>query len=384
MRSNIAGTACDKYVHTLTITVLFLKIGVIYVKITYIGAKNRESSKIVEEIRERGHDVSYFNLDSSPVGNGENICPTSPADYIKVLRKASSSDVFFGYAMPIPGLLAACLKARYSDSALVISYTGVSWRDYRRGNVLFTKFYPIKRAVIPPSERLLWRFSDGIACLSPWVCDEFRTENPRHADKTGYFTGVIDPAYVREMASQEDFEYVNDRNVILVSNFNFKGKLQGAKILMDAFESVDATLHILGGGQYADEVEKYADSLSYSQKINLWGYVERPEPMIRAADIMAYCSFEDAYSRPPLEAQSLNVPAVVSNTCSIGETVNDGVTGHVVPPEPKAFREKINWLLEHEEERVEMGKRGPSFIESNFNRKRAADKLIEIFENAVE
>lgn len=351
--------------------------------ITYIGGKCHESEKIVDQLRDLGNEVKYLNIGRRELENAINICPQNPLDYLETLKHVQEADVVFGYSMPRAGILAYLASKKLSDTPFIISYTGASWRDYARGNVIFTKYYPIKRVSIPLAERFLIKKADAVATLSPFIKQLFKEDFDK--EELYSFRGGIVAEYVNSQLNNERPALMENLESAIVTAcpLNLKGKIEGLKILVDAMEKVDTNLVILGDGQFFSDLKDYVDSKDHSEKIHLTGWVDNPEDYIKNSEFLVYCSFEDAYSRPPLEAQSLGKAAIVSKTCSVKETVADGETGFVVEPSADEFADKIRYLLDNPEEAENMGEAGEEFIRKNFNFRNVAKDLQEIFEKVA-
>lgn len=80
------------------------------------------------------------------------------------------------------------------------------------------------------------------------------------------------------------------------------------------------------------------------------------------------------------EAQSMEVPVVVSDAGGMKYGLIDGKTGFVVKQkDAKGFADKIEYLVNNESVRMEMGKAGRSFIIEHFDSHKIADTLLDIY-----
>lgn len=81
------------------------------------------------------------------------------------------------------------------------------------------------------------------------------------------------------------------------------------------------------------------------------------------------------------EAQSMEIPVVVSDAGGMKYGMVDGVTGFVVPEgDVSGFAHKIKGLIDSEELRVRMGKAGREFVVKQFDAKSLAEKLEAIYQ----
>jgi glycosyltransferase involved in cell wall biosynthesis len=135
-----------------------------------------------------------------------------------------------------------------------------------------------------------------------------------------------------------------DREAILVG---FAGRLaahKGVDVLMEAFRhatSSVASLHlvILGGtSRHAtvDEVETLrarAAAWGLTRRIHILGHIQDVEAHLADLDLVSVPSTcRDGCPRTAIEALSLGVPVIASNTGGIPEIVRHGVTGVLVCP----------------------------------------------------
>lgn len=69
----------------------------------------------------------------------------------------------------------------------------------------------------------------------------------------------------------------------------------------------------------------------------------------------------------PLEAMSCGTPAIVTRVASLPEVVKDGETGFVIAPnDPDALRVQLEWIRDHPEKALEMGRAGRRRVENLF------------------
>ena len=76
------------------------------------------------------------------------------------------------------------------------------------------------------------------------------------------------------------------------------------------------------------------------------------------SDFLVLSSDSEGFSLVLIEAMSCGVP-VVSVACPFGpsEIVENGVTGLLTKMDVSDLAEKMEWMIDHEKERLEMGKK---------------------------
>lgn len=82
-----------------------------------------------------------------------------------------------------------------------------------------------------------------------------------------------------------------------------------------------------------------------------------------------------------VEAMAAGLPVISTDKGAIVESIQDGVNGFIVEAEnPKAIAEKIEFLVNHPEQREKMGSMSRRLYEENFTEEKMVQKLSETFE----
>src|SRR5262249_32974414 len=84
-------------------------------------------------------------------------------------------------------------------------------------------------------------------------------------------------------------------------------------------------------------------------------------------DVLVLPSFTEGLPNVVLEAFAAGVPVVATAVGGTPEVVEDGVSGHLVPPgDPDALAGRVRDVLASEERRREMGRRGRECVLQHF------------------
>lgn len=137
----------------------------------------------------------------------------------------------------------------------------------------------------------------------------------------------------------------------------YVGQIQehkGIDVLMEAMvrthqKHPNVKLIVAGKGKFSFDVSKYS-SMDYIEIRNY--YVEVKEMVeLLVNSMFTVCPYKDATQSGVVQtAFSLDIPLVVTNVGDLPLSVQDGVTGKVVPPcDANALSEAMNTLLEHPE-----------------------------------
>ena len=154
----------------------------------------------------------------------------------------------------------------------------------------------------------------------------------------------------------------------------------------------DVRLLILGeDSREGDESEKerlkvIASAAGVRDRVEFVGSVAHHELpyFYSAADVCVMPSYSESFGLVALEAQACGCPVVASGVSGLRSVVRDGVSGYLIDGhDPAAYAERIGRILEDREVAQQMGRRG-SLLAQRFSWTRTADRLEELFAEAVE
>ena len=98
--------------------------------------------------------------------------------------------------------------------------------------------------------------------------------------------------------------------------------------------------------------------------------------------ILLFPSHRDGLGLAPLEAEAMEVPALVTNVTGCRETVQDGVTGHYINLNPEDICDKIQLYFDNKI-RKQFGKNGRCFVCSHFSHEEYKKQILD-FLNSLE
>lgn len=112
------------------------------------------------------------------------------------------------------------------------------------------------------------------------------------------------------------------------------------------------------------------DTLSYL------GHYEDPRSVVAAADVVVCPSRFESLGMVHLETMAMERPIVSMNNGGPAETVLDGETGYLVPPEdPVALADRVVRLLRDPAQRARMGQAGRAHVLAHFTAARYAAQM---------
>ena len=140
----------------------------------------------------------------------------------------------------------------------------------------------------------------------------------------------------------------------------------------------------VGNGPLSGPLSSFCKRKGYSATFT--GVVPNREipDILAKSSILVLPSFTEGFPLVCLEALASGVPVVAYDVGGIKEVVRNNETGYTIPlNDKKKFLDGISWLVDNEEERVKMGKRGRSIIQENYDWEVAVPKIEKIYEEMV-
>jgi glycosyltransferase involved in cell wall biosynthesis len=136
--------------------------------------------------------------------------------------------------------------------------------------------------------------------------------------------------------------------------------------------------------RYNREVDDTIRQLKIQEDVHIGNYhfSDIPE-LFSLSDVILYTTIGDEpFGLCPVEAMASGVPAIVTASGGLVESVVDGKTGFIIPKEekkiPGELADRILRLLSDPKLSKKMGKAGRKRAEEKFDRKRMARELIEL------
>ena len=164
-------------------------------------------------------------------------------------------------------------------------------------------------------------------------------------------------------------------------------ELKGHDDLLDALSPLMHTLPSLklmwvGDGWWRDRLMKRIRRLGLESQIVLVGLVdpERIPAYLGAMNVLVHPSYREGLPRAVPQALLSCVPAIVYDVDGAKEICIEGEVGKLVAPgDLTALRDAVQWMMDHQTERDEMGKRGRELCEQRFAVGRMIEKLETIY-----
>lgn len=159
--------------------------------------------------------------------------------------------------------------------------------------------------------------------------------------------------------------------------------------LLRAFSAVlkrddDTLLALVGDGETRGDVERMVREYGLSERVLFLGRQERVPEFLRAMDVFVLPSKREGAPISVLEAMACGIPVVATDVGGVGEIIEDGVNGRVVPPQDhEALSDALCWLLDRPETMRRFAVSGPAEVRRRFSREALCRNYRTIYEQVM-
>jgi GalNAc-alpha-(1->4)-GalNAc-alpha-(1->3)-diNAcBac-PP-undecaprenol alpha-1,4-N-acetyl-D-galactosaminyltransferase len=185
---------------------------------------------------------------------------------------------------------------------------------------------------------------------------------------------------IRQITIDEEMEKEN--TILFVGRLIRTKHIDRLIKIFSEIKSDDWKLIIVGGdhgkSKLSNDLTTLIHELELEDSVCLEGYQSNIEKYYRSSKIFAFPSSSEGFPNVIGEALSAGIP-VVAYDCIAGpsEMIDDGENGFLVPVhDEKMFREKLEYLVQNEEKRREMGRKARTSVEK-FQVEKIGEKFYE-------
>lgn len=176
------------------------------------------------------------------------------------------------------------------------------------------------------------------------------------------------------------------KNAFIVSCIANNRTWKGINYLIESTTFLPKALpiHFLLIGRKMDTAKnlKLINKSPYKNQIHLLGYRTDVVNILAASSVYIQPSNEhkEGLGKAILEAMSLSIPPIVTDTGGPPEFVEDGVSGLVIPSRnPKEIASAILKIYEDNSFRISLGKQAKAVIANQISLKKSVTKLLQIY-----
>ncbi len=235
---------------------------------------------------------------------------------------------------------------------------GVPWIVHTyHGHILHGYFSPRVTRMFVAIERILARRTDRLIAVGSRVRDELLAAGIGRAEQYVVIPpGIEDPAPEDRDRARDALGITRDREVI-----TFVGRLTAVKRpdrFIDVARRIDrirpgVLFLVVGDGELGASLQRAGEA--GPPEIRLLGWRGDVANVLAASDVVMLTSDNEGMPVALIEAAFAGRCAIATDVGSVSEVVLDGVTGRVVPTDPRALAEAAVGLLEQPDKRRLMG-----------------------------
>lgn len=167
---------------------------------------------------------------------------------------------------------------------------------------------------------------------------------------------------------------------------------KGVRFLLRAFvqavkEHPSATLSIAGSGPEEASLRRLSDSLGMTGRITFLGRQRHDAlpSLLHETDLFVFPSLSEGTPRAVLEAMAMELPVVAARTGGMADLVEDGRTGHLVPPaDAGAFARAITMTLADPTWAREAGREGRRRVVAGYSVQAHVQGMLELHRRLLE
>ena len=144
-------------------------------------------------------------------------------------------------------------------------------------------------------------------------------------------------------------------------------------------------LVIVGEGSLRTDLEAEAVALGLGDSICFTGFRRDVLALIRGFEVFVFPSAQEALGTSVLDAMAMRKPVVATRVGGIPESVQDGVTGLLVPPgDPHALAEALCTILRRPEQGRAFGQTGRRRVEQFFTAERMGAATLKVYQDVLD
>lgn len=159
--------------------------------------------------------------------------------------------------------------------------------------------------------------------------------------------------------------------------------VKGLPVLLDALATLpeDVGLTVVGDGLDRKMLEQQTSDLGLDRRVEFVGYQSQSSvrDILAGTDVFVMASFAEGVPVVLMEAMAAGVPVVATRIAGVGELVEDGVGGFLVPPgDAASLSRKLAELIDDPALRQRIGLAGREKVAADFDIRREARWLYEL------
>ncbi len=162
--------------------------------------------------------------------------------------------------------------------------------------------------------------------------------------------------------------------------------LNAVKILVHRYKITTIHILLVGSGTLWDNMKQMANALNINEFITFTGFVPHNKVVeyYQKMSIFVSVSTRESFGVSALEASACGLPIITSNVGGFAEVNRNNITGLMIPPNsPEKLAEALKKLIEDEDLRITLGKKGRERVIAKFDWNKNVNQMKKIYKNCM-
>lgn len=145
----------------------------------------------------------------------------------------------------------------------------------------------------------------------------------------------------------------------------------------------DALLVIAGEGPAEKSLHQLSEQLQLQDNIQFIGYMDRNSMLnscYKAADVFVFSSLSETQGLVLIEAMAQATPVVAIAELGTKSILREGQGAHIAPHNQEQFAQRVVHLLQHSEQRKQLGKAALAYVKQHWTDQVQAGKLVDFYQ----
>lgn len=355
-------------VHSVTDTRIFIKQAHSLKKsgynITLIAPNNK--NKINSEIK----IISLKN----PKNRFERICITT----FQLYKKALKADAEI-YHFHDPELIPIGLMLKFKGYKVIYDVHEDVPKQILSKDWIWKPFRRIVSKGIRFIEGLADKYLDAIVSATPSIDEKFKNKNSITVQNFPLLSELVENSNTNSELNHNYITYIGD----ITSIRGIKEMIKAIELVPDKYN-----LKLLLGGKFSSEkLENEVRKLPGWEKVDFLGWITRAKMVdVLSKSKLGLVLFQpapnhtDSQPNKMFEYMSASLPVLASDFALWKEVIEGNDCGiNVDPTDPEQIARKIEYILDHLEERKRMRKNARNAVEEKYNWSVEEEKLLKLY-----
>lgn len=162
-----------------------------------------------------------------------------------------------------------------------------------------------------------------------------------------------------------------------------KGQKLAIEIVHELHQrKISIKLRLIGDGPMKNDLIDLAKQLSVYEAIDFLGVVDFPEQLLLRSSLYLHTSYSESFGLVLIEAMACGLPVICTDAFGNRDLIQEGENGYLIRERnPKVLADKIQFLLENENERKRMGENARVFAQ-DFGMEKYVERLLAVYNDS--